>query len=224
MHYSPKNGICSHGLPHDPFKSSAVPRPIGWISTRSASGLGNLAPYSQSQNLTWDPPMVMFVANQSVLDNGHSRKDTVRNVEETGWFVWNMATYDLREAVNRSAKALPYGQDEFEFSGVTKAECIEAPCARVAESPISFEVEYVQSIRIPTGNPVSTFDLVIGRVAHVHIKDEFILPDGKIDILSIKPLARLGYYDYTYVDKLFEMKAPAATQEELAGLEGSTDK
>ena len=57
----------------------------------------------------------------------------------------------------------------------------------------------------------------------MHIKDEFILDDGKIDILSIKPLARLGYYDYTYVDKMFEMKAPAATAEELAGLEGRTD-
>ncbi|ATR79647.1 flavin reductase family protein [Moraxella osloensis] len=224
MHYSPKkDGPRSHGLPYDPFKSSAVPRPIGWISTVSADGKHNLAPYSQYQNLTWDPPMVMFVANQSVLDNGKSRKDTVRNIEETGWFVWNMATYDLREAVNRSAKALPYGEDEFEFAGVTKASCLEAPGARVAESPINFEIEFVQSLHIPTGNPVSTFDLIIGRVAHVHIKDEFILDDGKIDILSIKPLARLGYYDYTYVDKMFEMKAPAATAEELAGLEGRTD-
>lgn len=223
MHYSPKNGANSHGLPYDPFKSSAVPRPIGWISTQSLDGHDNLAPYSQYQNLTWDPPMVMFAANQSVLDHGQSRKDTVRNVEQTGWFVWNMATYDLREAVNRSAKALPYGEDEFEFAGVTKAPCIEAPGFRVAESPISFEIEYVQSLRIPTGNPVSTFDLVIGRVAHVHIRDEFILPNGKLDILAIKPLARLGYYDYTYVDKIFEMKAPAATAVELAGLEGRTD-
>ncbi|MGE6342004.1 flavin reductase family protein [Psychrobacter celer] len=224
MHYSPKNdGIRSHGLPFDPFKSSAVPRPIGWISTISKDGKVNLAPYSQYQNLTWDPPMVMFVANQSVLDDGQSRKDTVRNLEETGWFVWNMATYDLREAVNKSAKALPYGEDEFEFAGVTKSDCIEAPAPRVAESPINFEIEYVQSIRIPTGNPVSTFDIIIGRVAHVHIKDEFIMDNGKIDIAAIKPLARLGYYDYTVVEKIFEMKAPVASDKELAGLEGRTD-
>ncbi len=224
MHYSPKkDGIRSHGLPFDPFKSSAVPRPIGWISTISKDGKVNLAPYSQYQNLTWDPPMVMFVANQSVLDDGQSRKDTVRNLEETGWFVWNMATYDLREAVNKSAKALPYGEDEFEFAGVTKADCIEAPAPRVAESPINFEIEYVQSIRIPTGNPVSTFDIIIGRVAHVHIKDEFIMDNGKIDIAAIKPLARLGYYDYTVVEKIFEMKAPVASDKELAGLEGRTD-
>lgn len=224
MHYSPKNdGIRSHGLPFDPFKSSTVPRPIGWISTISKDGKVNLAPYSQYQNLTWDPPMVMFVANQSVLDDGQSRKDTVRNLEETGWFVWNMATYDLREAVNKSAKALPYGEDEFEFAGVTKADCIESPAPRVAESPINFEIEYVQSIRIPTGNPVSTFDIIIGRVAHVHIKDEFIMNNGKIDIAAIKPLARLGYYDYTVVEKIFEMKAPVASDKELAGLEGRTD-
>ncbi|WP_367110250.1 flavin reductase family protein [uncultured Psychrobacter sp.] len=224
MHYSPKkDGTRSHGLPFDPFKSSTVPRPIGWISTISEDGKTNLAPYSQYQNLTWDPPMVMFVANQSVLDDGKSRKDTVRNLEQTGWFVWNMATYDLREAVNKSAKALPYGEDEFEFAGVTKADCIEAPAPRVAESPINFEIEYVQSIRIPTGDPVSTFDIIIGRVAHVHIKDEFIMDNGKIDIEAIKPLARLGYYDYTVVEKIFEMKAPAASDAELAGLEGRTD-
>lgn len=85
MEYSPKQGVRSHGLPYDPFKSSTVPRPIGWISTVSKDGKDNLAPYSQYQNLTWDPPMVMFAANQSVLGK-HERKDTVKNAEETGWF------------------------------------------------------------------------------------------------------------------------------------------
>lgn len=216
MHYSPKKGQ-HHGLPYDPFKSSAIPRPIGWLSTQSKDGVDNLAPYSQYQNLTWDPPMVMFAANQSIYGG---RKDTVRNAEETGWFVWNMATWDLREAVNISAKASAADVDEFEASGVTKKSCIEAPGFRVAESPVQFECEYVQTIRIPTGNEVSTVDIVIGRVAHVHIKDDIILPSGKLDILKIKPIARLGYYDYTVVNEIFEMKAPAASKEELAGLEG----
>ncbi len=170
MNYSPKQGVKSHGLPHDPFKSSTVPRPIGWISTVSKEGKDNLAPYSQYQNLTWDPPMVMFAANQSVLGD-HERKDTVKNAEETGWFVWNMATYDLREAVNLSSKALPPEDDEFDFAGVTKESCIEAPGSRVKESPVHFECEYVQTVRIPTGDPVSTVDIVIGRVAQVHIDD-----------------------------------------------------
>src|SRR5699024_1225612 len=219
MNYPQKQRTRSHGLPHDPFKSSTVPRPIGWISTTSKDGDDNLAPYSQYQNLTWYPPMVMFAANQSVLDD-HDRKDTVKNAEETGWFVWNMATYDLREAVNLSSKALTPEKDEFEFAGVTKEQCIEAPGPRVKESPVQFECEYVQTIRIPTGDPVSTVDLVIGRVSQVHIKDEVILENGKLDIKSIRPIARLGYYDYTVVDEIFEMKAPAATKEELAGLEG----
>lgn len=131
-----------------------------------------------------------------------------------------MATYDLREAVNLSSKALPPEDDEFDFAGVTKESCIEAPGSRVKESPVHFECEYVQTVRIPTGDPVSTVDIVIGRVAQVHIDDKVIMDKGKLDIKSIRPIARLGYYDYTVVDEIFEMKAPAASKEELAGLEG----
>jgi flavin reductase (DIM6/NTAB) family NADH-FMN oxidoreductase RutF len=97
MHYDPNSEDCP--LPFSPFKSCTVPRPIGWLSTVSHDGVHNLAPYSQWQNLTFDPPMVMFAANQ--YPDGR-RKDTVINAEETGWFVWNMATYALREAVNKS--------------------------------------------------------------------------------------------------------------------------
>lgn len=131
-----------------------------------------------------------------------------------------MATYDLREAVNLSSKALPPEDDEFDFAGVTKESCIEVPGSRVKESPVHFECEYVQTVRIPTGDPVSTVDIVIGRVAQVHIDDKVIMDNGKLDIKSIRPIARLGYYDYTVVDEIFEMKAPAASKEELAGLEG----
>ena len=102
MKYSPGSERCP--LPFSPFKSCTVPRPIGWLSSRSATGVENIAPYSQWQNLTFDPPMVMFAANR--YPDGR-RKDTVLNAEETGWFVWNMATYALREAVNISAMALP---------------------------------------------------------------------------------------------------------------------
>ena len=86
MHYSPTNEKCP--LPYSPFKSCTVPRPIGWLSTLSEDGIANLAPYSQWQNLTFDPPLVMFAANQ--LSSG-KRKDTVINAEKTGWFVWNLS-------------------------------------------------------------------------------------------------------------------------------------
>ena len=116
MFYEPLK--TSHGLAHDPFKSCVVPRPIGWISTISENGIHNLAPYSQFQNLTFDPPYIMFSANQNTKGK---RKDTVVNIETTGEFVHSMATYDLREAVNKSAQEVPPEEDEFEIAGVTKA-------------------------------------------------------------------------------------------------------
>jgi flavin reductase (DIM6/NTAB) family NADH-FMN oxidoreductase RutF len=214
MNYRPEDG---HGLPYDPFKSCTVPRPIGWLSTISSDGVANLAPFSQWQNLTWDPPMVMFAANQSVLGG---RKDTVRNAEETGWFVWNMATWELREAVNASSRAVAPDVDEFHLAGVEKMLCVDAPAPRVRRSPCHFECRYMQTVRIPACGEVPTVDLVIGRVARVHIADEVVQPNGKLDVKRIRPIARLGYYDYTSVDNVFEMTAPEASDAELAGLEG----
>ncbi len=216
MHFDPRGSDCP--LPYDPFKSCTVPRQIGWLSTVSRDGIHNLAPYSQWQNLTFDPPMVMFAANQSTRGG---RKDTVRNIEETGWFVWNMATYDLREAVNISAMALPHGVDEFDHAGVTKAPSLLSGCMRVAESPCHFECRYMTTLRLPGHTEVGTVDIVIGEVARIHIRDDVILPNGKLDILKIRPIARMGYYDYTVVDTLFEMRIPSANGEEAAGLEGA---
>jgi flavin reductase (DIM6/NTAB) family NADH-FMN oxidoreductase RutF len=216
MHFDPRLTECP--LPYDPFKSCTVPRPIGWLSTVSRDGEHNLAPYSQWQNLTFDPPMVMFAANQSVLGG---RKDTVRNIEETGWFVWNMATYDLREAVNISAMALPRGVDEFERAGVTKAPSVLSACMRVAESPCHFECRYVTTLRLPGRSEVGTVDIVVAEVARIHIRDDVLTPEGKIDILKIRPIARMGYYDYTVVDTIFEMRIPNGDGAEAAGLEGA---
>jgi flavin reductase (DIM6/NTAB) family NADH-FMN oxidoreductase RutF len=217
MYYEP--GRTGHGLPHDPFKSCVIPRPIGWISTISREGVHNLAPFSQFQNLTFDPPYVMFASNQSTRG---LRKDTVVNTEQTGEFVWNMATYELREAVNKSAEEVGPEVDEFELAGVTKAPSrIVKPC-RVAESPIHFECTYHQTIRLPGNGTMGTVDVVIGRVAAIHIKDEVIRPDGRIDVLKIRPIARLGYRDYTSVESIFEMVIPGNNKLALAGMEGTT--
>ena len=218
MYYDPDKN--DHGLPHNPFKSCVVPRPIGWISTISANGIHNLAPYSQFQNLTFDPPYVMFAANQNTLG---LRKDSVVNAEETGEFVYNMATYDLREAVNRSAAEVPPDVDEFDLAGVTRAPSVRVKPCRVAESPVQFECRYYQTIRLPGNGPMGTAHVVIGRVVLVHIKDEVIRPDGRLDILKIRPLARLGYYDYTTVDSLFELVIPGQNEELLRGLEGAAE-
>jgi flavin reductase (DIM6/NTAB) family NADH-FMN oxidoreductase RutF len=215
MFYDPDKN--DHGLSHNPFKSCVVPRPIGWISTVSLDGVHNLAPYSQFQNLTFDPPYVMFAANQNSTGK---RKDTVTNTEQTGEFVYNMATYDLREAVNRSAAPVAPDVDEFELAGLTKAASIIVKPCRVGESPVQFECRYHQTLRLPGNGRMGTTDVIIGKVVLIHIKDDVIGPDGRIDILRIRPLARLGYYDYTSVESVFEMVIPGADEDILAGLEG----
>lgn len=219
MYYEP--GITPHGLPHDPFKSCVIPRPIGWISTVDAQGRHNLAPYSQFQNVTFDPPIVMFSANQTTAGE---RKDSVRNAETTGQFVWNMATYELREAVNISAEELPFGVDEFERAGLEKLPSRRVKPMRVKGSPIQFECEYLNTVRFPGKPPMGTVDVIFGRVVAIHIDDAFITPDGLVDVLKIQPLARMGYFDYTFVDKKFQMVIPGNSQALLAGLEGSPDK
>jgi flavin reductase (DIM6/NTAB) family NADH-FMN oxidoreductase RutF len=215
MHYDPRAG--RPPLPFDPFKSCTIPRPIGWISTVSTTGIANLAPFSQWQNLTYDPPMVMFASNQSPQGQ---RKDTVVNAESTGYFVWNMATWDLREAVNISAADFPPDVDEFDKAGVTKAACIEAPGPRVAESPVHMECKYHSTTRLPGRGAMGSVDIVFGEVVRIHIRDDVVLPSGKLDIPKIAPIARLGYYDYCVVRETFEMVIPAIDPRLLAGLEG----
>lgn len=212
-----ESGKNDHGLSHDPFKSCVVPRPIGWISTISKDGIPNLAPYSQFQNLTFDPPYVMFAANQK---SDGSRKDTVVNTEQTGEFVYNMVSYDLKEAMNVTAQEIPSDVDEFDLAGLTKEPSNLVKPFRVAESPVQFECRYYQTLRLPGHGIMGTVDVVIGEVLGVHIKDDVIMPDGKLDILKIRPVGRLGYYDYTCVDAIFEMVIPGPNKEVRAGMEG----
>ena len=215
MFYEMRNN--DHGLPHDPFKSCVVPRPIGWISTLSQEGIPNLAPYSQFQNLTFDPPYVMFSANQKT---DGTRKDTVVNTEQTGEFVYNMVSYALREAMNATAQQIPPEVDEFELAGLTKEPSRLVKPFRVAESPIHFECRYHQTLRLPGKGKMGTVDVIIGEVLAVNIKDEFIMPNGKVDIAGIRPIGRLGYYDYTCVESVFEMIIPGPNEEVRAGMEG----
>ena len=215
MFYQP--GKTNHGLPHDPFKSCVIPRPIGWISSLAPDGVANLAPFSQFQNLTFDPPYVMFAANQKVAG---TRKDSAYNAEQTGEFVWNMATYDLREAVNISGMEVPADTDEFDLAGVTKAPSHLIKPPRVAESPIHFECSYHSTLRLPGNKGLGSVDIVIGKVLAIHISDDVLTPDGLIDVVKIRPIARLGYYDYTSIESVFRMEIPGNNEELLRGLEG----
>lgn len=219
MYFEP--GKIPHGLKHDPFKSCVVPRPIGWISTVDADGNHNLAPYSQFQNVTFNPPIVMFASNQ---DSKGVRKDTVRNAEQSGEFVWNMATWDLREAVNISAQELPPEVDEFELAGLEKAPSRLVKAMRVKRSPIQFECKYLNTLRFPGDGLMGSADVVFGKVVAIHIADEVLDVNGMVDILKARPIARMGYFDYTSVDSKFTMIIPGDQRALLGGLEGSPDK
>lgn len=200
MFYQP--GAQVSGLPYNPFKSCCVPRPIGWISTVSLAGVHNLAPYSQFQNVTWDPPTVLVVCNGR--DDGRL-KDTARNIVDTGEFVWNMATFELREWVVASSRDLPPEVDEFEAIGIPWLPSQGVKPRRVRGSPVQFECRLIQQMDIPAHTPDAQACVLVGEVTGIHIDDEALTPDGRIDIPRLRPLARLGYRDYTDVRHAYEL-------------------
>ncbi|KAI9684986.1 MAG: hypothetical protein M1822_005378 [Bathelium mastoideum] len=216
MFYRPN--IENHGLPFDPFKSCVIPRPIGWISTLSQYGIANLAPYSQFTNATFNPPYVLFSANQT---SDGKRKDTVVNAESSGVFVWNMATYGLREAVNATSEEFPPGTDEFAAAGLEKQKATLSDVPMVKASPVHFECRYYTTIRLPGNPPMGSVDIIIGRVEAIHIADEMLDEEGKLDVARMMPIARCGYFQYTFVKDVFDMKPPAAIEQ---GLEGRQEK
>ncbi|MCP5284711.1 MAG: flavin reductase family protein [Burkholderiaceae bacterium] len=179
--YEPRHG---HGLPHDPFNAIVGPRPIGWISTRAADGTLNLAPYSFFNAFNYTPPLIGFASI--------GWKDTVRNIEQTGEFVWNLTTRALAEAMNQSCAAVGPEVDEFQLAGVTpEASQVVAP-PRVAESPVAFECRLTQMIRLQgaDGTAVDTW-LTLGEVVAVHI-DRALLVDGLYDTAAAQPVLRGG--------------------------------
>ena len=192
----------NHGLPHNPFKALTVPRPIGWISTVSKNGIGNLSPYSYFNGLSYDPPFVMFSAGNRA---DGSKKDSVLNAEETGEFVVNMSTWDTRFQMNDTSWIMEPETDELEKTGLTAIDSINVKPKRVAESPVHFECKYHQTVLLPGNKKEGFHHVVFGQVIGIHIKDEFITDDGIVDTLKMKVIARLGYNDYTLVDKTFSI-------------------
>lgn len=190
----------THGLEWDPFKALVSPRPIGWISTLDQNGVVNLAPYSFFNAVSTDPHFVMFSSG--------GRKDSQRNAEESGEFVCSLATYDLRDAMNRTSKHVGPEVDEMVLAGLSPAPSNVVAPPRVAESPVAFECKYWRTVDLPgpDGGP-GTHAIVLGQVVGVHIDDRAIV-DGKVDVTKLKPIARLGYGDYAVIDEVFELPRP----------------
>lgn len=198
--YQPSQG---HGLPHDPLNAIIGPRPIGWIASLDGSGQRNLAPYSFFNCFNYRPPIIGFASN--------GWKDSVRNINETGEFVWNLTTRDLAERMNETSASLPHGEDEFTRAGLTPAPSRIVSAPRVAESPVNFECRLSQCIQLTTaaGSPVETW-LVLGEVVAVHI-DESLLEEGIYQTARAQPVLRGGgpsaYFTITEAQR-FDMRRP----------------
>jgi flavin reductase (DIM6/NTAB) family NADH-FMN oxidoreductase RutF len=180
-----------------------VPRPIGWITTISAAGLVNLAPFSFFNLLSYDPPFVMFSSGTHEVDG--DKKDTVANIEATGEFVYNMATWAQREQMNQTAFIVERGVDELAVAGLEPLPSRLVRPPRVKGSPVHFECRLHQVIQLPGNTPSSQHHVVIGQVIAVHI-DDAALTEGRLDLLKIRPIARLGYKDYTSIESIFQME------------------
>ena len=202
-----------HGLPHNPFKSLVVPRPIGWISSLDAQGRVNLAPFSYFNAVADNPPIVLFGAGGAHSEGGV--KDTPANVEATGEFVCNLATWDLREAMNATSAPAPRDWDEFRVAGLTAVPSRLVKPPRVKESPVHMECRYLRTVTLPDAAGGVPNKVVFGGVVGIHIDDRY-LRDGKVDVQALKPIARLGYMDYTVVETIFAMQRPRREDVSLA--------
>jgi flavin reductase (DIM6/NTAB) family NADH-FMN oxidoreductase RutF len=187
-------------LRHDPFKAIVAPRPIGWISTRALDGRINLAPYSFFNGFSSVPPIVGF--------SSEGWKDSVTFAKESGEFVANLATHDLRGPMNETSAPFPRGDNEFDSAGLTMAECRLVRAPRVAESPAALECKVVEVVEIKSLSGVLTgAALTLGEVVGFHIDERFLL-DGRFDTARAQPLARCGYQDYAMVEEVFTMARP----------------
>jgi flavin reductase (DIM6/NTAB) family NADH-FMN oxidoreductase RutF len=189
-----------HGLPHDPVKAIIAPRPIGWITSMSAKGEINLAPYSFFNGVSSRPSVVMF--------SSEGRKDSLAFIIETKEFVCNLATWDLREAMNKTSAPMARGVNEMEQAGLAAAPSRLVKPPRVAASPCALECQLLQIV------PIADIDgrtldchVVFGQVIGVHIDDRFIR-DGLLDTAAMKPIARCGYHNYAVVESQFRLPRP----------------
>jgi flavin reductase (DIM6/NTAB) family NADH-FMN oxidoreductase RutF len=188
------------------FNAIVAPRPIGWISTLSESGHVNLAPFSHFNIVSTAPPVILFSCN---TPGDRAVKDTLANVRATREFVFNLATYDLREAVNASSTPAAPEVDEFEIAGLEKAPSVNVKPPRVAASPANLECRLLRIVEIEPEQPGDTpSNVVFGRIIGMHIRDEFMTPAGKFDTVKAQPLTRLGGIQYAAPGPIFEMPAP----------------
>lgn len=171
-------------LPFDPYAAIVGPRPIGWMGTQSKEGVANLSPYSFFNALNHNPPLLGFASI--------GYKDTIRNIEETGEFTWNLVSRDIAEQMNQTSVSAPPGVDEFDMVGLAKAPSRLISAPRVAESPVSLECRLSEVFRLKDaqGQELDTW-FVYGEVVCVHIRKD-LLDDGIYNTTRARPVFRGG--------------------------------
>ncbi|MGF6767697.1 flavin reductase (DIM6/NTAB) family NADH-FMN oxidoreductase RutF [Paraburkholderia sp. GAS199] len=189
------------------FNAIVAPRPIGWISTMNGKGQVNLAPFSHFNLVSTAPPVVIFSCNAPA---DRHEKDTIANVRETGEFVTNLVTWDLREPMNLSSMNAPYGTDEFELAGLEKAPSSIVKPPRVAASPASMECRLLRIVEIEPTGPGETFShVVFGRIVGVHLDDRFVDAEGRFDTAGTEPLTRMDGNRYATVGRMDVLGRPS---------------
>jgi flavin reductase (DIM6/NTAB) family NADH-FMN oxidoreductase RutF len=179
-----------------------TPRPIAWVSTQSASGVPNLAPYSFFSGVGSRPPSLLFCpANK----RDGSPKDTLRNIEATGEFVVNTVSFELAQQMHESSADLDFETSEFDAVGLTAvpSEHIKAP--RVKEAKASIECELMQSLHLGTGPGAS--NVVIGRIVGIRIDDDVLDADGWADAAKLDTIGRMGNAGYVRTSNPFDLGA-----------------
>ncbi len=174
--------------------ASVVPRPIAWVSTVSADGAANLAPYSFFSVSSANPPVVQFTSV--------GRKDSLRNIEETGEFVINLATASMIEQVNSSSAAYDHGVSELEELSIVSEPSERVTPPRVADSPIAIETVLHQIIE------VGDSFVVMGRVVALAVRPEFLADDGLPSFEAIAPLSRLGRTEWGLPPEVRSVERP----------------
>ncbi|NVK18975.1 MAG: flavin reductase family protein [Methylocystaceae bacterium] len=194
----------SHGLAHNPYKACLAPRPIGWVSTMSPDGIGNVAPFSFFNGTAQNPPQLMISINGKG-PNGNT-KDTLQNIENTKEFVVNIATYALKDAMFRTAAPEQPNTDEAEIAGLNMVPSKLIKPMRIQNSPIHLECQLTQIIDLLSDTDNEKNTMVLGHVIGIHIDDNVIV-DGKVDLKKVNPISRLGYKDYAMLGDIFQLDA-----------------
>ncbi|MFD2090733.1 flavin reductase family protein [Blastococcus deserti] len=201
------------GLPWNPFKALVAPRPIGWISSLTRTGVVNLAPFSFFQAVADRPDVVMFSTEvETPASSGPGgpdgeRKDSHENATVLGEFVCNLVSWNMREAMNTTSLRLPPDQSEAEHAGLQLAPSRRVGPPRVVGAPAALECLVVDSRQVVHRHGLHRFHMIFGEVVGIHIDDRFVR-EGRVDTVAMQLIGRLGYDEYSVLDRTFRMTRP----------------